>query len=161
MIKIISVLEPSVLHIDDRFLTTKNDGWHICPVDTQQTLDLWGPLVESVFCLSHIRYTYQSYQPRNDQWHLLLAIRKPEASNTVIFSASLSSAPPSLISPMLVTVIEFHTKRICDADTRWFCACKMMCCVSLAFALSFSRSLSSLYLKALAMLPKLVSKHYS
>lgn len=158
MIKIISVLEPSVLHIDDRFLTTKNDGWHICPVDTQQTLDLWGPLVESVFCLSHI---YIPVLPAQKRSLTLLAIRKPEASNTVIFSASLSSAPPSLISPMLVTVIEFHTKRICDADTRWFCACKMMCCVSLAFALSFSRSLSSLYLKALAMLPKLVSKHYS
>lgn len=120
-------------------------------------------LLLKVFFVCHT-YTYQSYQPRNDQWHLLLAIRKPEASNTVIFSASLSSAPPSLtslISPMLATVIEFHTKRICDAYTRWFCACKMMCCVSLAFALSFSRSLSSLYLKALAMLPKLVSKHYS
>lgn len=157
-IKIISVLEPSVLHIDDRFLKTKNDGWHICPVDIQQTLDLWGPLVESVFCLSHI---YIPVLPAQKRSVTLLAIRKPKASNTVIFSASLSSAPPSLISPMLVTVIEFHTKRICDADTRWFCACKMMCCVSLAFALSFSRSLSSFYLKALAMLPKLVSKHYS
>lgn len=60
----------------------------------------------------------------------LLAISKPGASIPVIFSASLSSTPPSLISSMLAIVIEFHTERICDADTRWFCACQMTFCIS-------------------------------
>lgn len=67
----------------------------------------------------------------------LLAIRKPAASIPVILSASLSPSPASFISAILVTVIEFHTETICDADTRRFCACQMPV------------SLSPLYLKVL------------
>ena len=40
-----------------------------------------------------------------------------------------------LISSMLVTVMEFHTERICDADTRWFCV-KWLISLSLPLYLS-------------------------
>lgn len=36
------------------------------------------------------------------------------------FCLSLSSAAPSLISAVVVTVVEFHTERISKADTCWY-----------------------------------------
>lgn len=83
-----------------------------------------------------------------------MATRTPESSIPVNFLChSIIHATP-LISPMLVTVVEFHTERICDADTRWFCDCQMTYCIS--FSLSFPPP-QGIWLCC----QKLVSKHYS